>query len=370
MCGSTVSKILRQREKYINPQPKEESTSPVKKSKAKLPNFEKTLTNWVKNQQRKGISITDEDLRKQAQVFSFSRSDQAVVSSSSWLDKFKRKNRLTHLADGEATREATLVDSSTTSLSQTPVEGSPSSSDGLVSPPASAIDDQGNYPGVKTEYSQELFDYEDSKDSYEHSPDLGQDLENLDQASQEGLLSTMSADMTRAQQECMAILESEDTPGAANRQRSSTFPHAPSFGLDSLPSSSGQKAPSLPVRSLSSDSTETGSTGIDPRQIMKRHKSVPDIQPRYSSMQPPPLPRSADTSLVSNPGSPVEDDNIRALHVIKSLLEQNPGVAEPDDYLAIGKLKLIRPNAPILPGGMHLIDTPRTSRKRTITDTI
>jgi len=90
-------------------------------------------------------------------------------------------------------------------------------------------------------------------------------------------------------------------------------------------------------------------------------------------MQPPPLPRSADTSLVSNPGSPVEDDNIRALHVIKSLLEQNPGVAEPDDYLAIGKLmskmKLIRPNAPVLPGGMHpidIMDSPRISKKRTI----
>jgi hypothetical protein len=357
----------------MNPQPKEESTSPVKKSKAKLPDFEKTLTNWVKNQQKKGISITDEDLRKQAQVFSFSRSDQAVVSSTSWLDKFKRKNRLTHLADGEAT----LVDSRTTSLSQTPVEGSPSSSDGLVSPPASAIDEPGNYPDVKTEHSQELFDYEDSKSSYEHSPDLGQGLEDLDHTSQEGLLSPMSADMTRGQQECMAILEPEDTPGANNRQRSQTFPHVPSFGLESRPSSSGQKAPSLPVRSLSSDSSETGSTGIDPRQMMKRHKSVPDIhypeQPRYSSMQPPPLPRSADTSLVSNPGSPVEDDNIRALHVIKSLLEQNPGVAEPDDYLAIGKLmskmKLIRPNAPVLPGGMHpidIMDSPRISKKRTI----
>jgi hypothetical protein len=241
----------------MNPQPKEDCTSPVKKSKAKLPDFEKTLTNWVKNQQKKGISITDEDLRKQAQVFSFSRSDLAVVSSTSWLEKFKRKNRLTHLADGEAT----LVDSSTTSLSQTPVEGSPSSSDGLVSPPASAIGATG-YPDVKPEPLQEPF---------------------------------------------------------------------------------------------KNDSIDTGSTGIDPGRIMKQHKSVPDMRypekPRCSSM----------------------DDCIRALDDIKSFLEKNPGVAEPDDYLAIGKLmskvKYICRNAPILLGGIQPIDmdSPRTS-KRTFVD--
>jgi len=92
-------------------------------------------------------------------------------------------------------------------------------------------------------------------------------------------------------------------------------------------------------------------------------------------MQPPPLPRSsADASPVSHPASPVDDELIRALHEIKSLLEQNPSVAEPDDYLLIGKLmsklKLLRPvHVASLPGGMHPIDTidsPRISKKRTI----
>ena len=79
---STVSKILRQKDKYLNsPPPKEEVTSPGKKSKAKLPDFEKTLTNWVINQQKKGLPVTDQDLRKQAHVFSFSRSDQALLLS-------------------------------------------------------------------------------------------------------------------------------------------------------------------------------------------------------------------------------------------------------------------------------------------------
>lgn len=113
----------------MNPQPEQESASPVKTPKHKLRGFEKTLTKWVKKQQKKGISIADEDLRKQAQVLSTSPSDQAVASSTSWLDRFKRRNGLIpHQADGETT----LVDPRTTSLSQMPNEGLRYSSDGLV----------------------------------------------------------------------------------------------------------------------------------------------------------------------------------------------------------------------------------------------
>lgn len=92
-------------------------------------------------------------------------------------------------------------------------------------------------------------------------------------------------------------------------------------------------------------------------------------------MQPPPLPKSAEMSPISSPISPAEDDNIKALHTIKKLLEEHPGVADSDDYIAIGKLmeklKLLRSPTvtPQLPGGMHpvdILDSPRNSKKRTI----
>ncbi|KIW96432.1 uncharacterized protein Z519_03501 [Cladophialophora bantiana CBS 173.52] len=372
---STVSKILRQRDKYMNPQPKEESVSPSKKSKAKLPDFEKTLTNWVRNQQKKGLPISDEDLRKQAQVFSFSRSDQAVVSSADWLEKFKRKN---HLIAHKGDADSTLVDSSSTSLSQTPLDGSPASSNGLVSPPMSAIEEHAEEPMIKMESHTEFFDFGDGKPTFETQTELDRELTS------ESIMSPMSVEMVRNDQDGMAMLESaDDALGGSNRQRSQTYPHAPNLGNASRPSSSGQNRPALPVRSLTTTTVAAAATGeprptaIDPRQMMKRHKSVPDIhypeQVRFSSMQPPPLPRSADTSPISNPASPAEDDIIRALHATKALLEQNPTVAEPDDYLAIGKLiqkiKALRPTAPVLPGGMHpidIMDSPRISKKRTI----
>lgn len=371
-----MSKILRQRDKYMNPQPKEESVSPGKKSRAKLPDFEKTLTNWVRNQQKKRLPISDEDLRKQAQVFSFSRSDQAVLSSTSWLEKFKHKN---HLAPQKGDGDVTLVDSSTTSLAETPVNSSPASSNGVASPSMSIIDELAAATGGKAENPQDFFDFEGGKSPLDHSPESGRGLdEDLDQSAPHNLLSAISSELGRGSRDSVVMLEAaEDISGAYGRQRSQTYPHVLGLGGDSRPPSSGPNAPSLPVRSLTAMSPDTGLTSIDPRQMMKRHKSVPDIHyPEHSfssSMHPPPLPRSADTSPISNPASPAEDDNIRALHAIKELLQQHPGVAEPDDYLAIGKLmsklKLLRPPHPMLPGGMHpidIMDSPRISKKRTI----
>ena len=140
--------------------------------------------------------------------------------------------------------------------------------------------------------------------------------------------------------------------------------------------------PALPVRSMTTIH-ENRQNSIDPRQMMKRHKSVPDIHDteivRFSTMQPPPLPRSADISPVGMSTSPLpQDETLRALHQIKQLLEQRPDVAEPDDYVMIGKLmeklKLLKSRSPTgtpaLPGGLHHIDmasdSPRITKKRTM----
>jgi len=384
-----VSKILRQRDKYMNQAPKEETSSPSKKSKAKLPDFEKTLTNWVRNQQKKGLPVTDEELRKQAQVFSFSRSDQALLSSATWLEKFKQKNHLIPQANGLENGDATLVDSSATSLSETPMDDSPISSNGLVSPPISAMDELG--PGAMVMRDdedddgeggpeEEYFNFEE-KDAYSQAPAMDAVLgPDLDQSLSHAILSPMSPGAGRDEHLGHPVeggLEdvSADSASSSSRQRSQTF----HVGTSSRPPSAGRKTPAIPVRSMTSNAIEPRPTAIDPRQMMKRHKSVPDIHDtdpvRFSSMQPPPLPKSAETSPISNPGHLAEDDNIRALHAIKKLLQQHPNVAEPDDYLAIGKLmsklKLLRSpsTTPTLPGGMHPVDileSPRISKKRTI----
>lgn len=358
-----MSKILRQKEKYMKQQPKEEVTSPGRKTKVKLPDVEKTLANWARNQQKKGAVVTNEELRKQVLMFSAGRSDHQTLSSTSWLENFKQK----YLSgpDARSNRDLDTADSSTTQ-SET-FDNSPSSSDGLMSPPMSAIED------TKGERSDDMFDF--GPRDYESSGPFHLVSGSLSSTS-DAVLSPLSPSLGRNH-----ILNSlhlaEDTPTELTfpRQRSQTLPQvAPS----SRPVSSGNNAPVILTRS--NTIVEAKPLAVDPRQTMKRHKSVPDIHDaesiRFSSMQPPPIPRSADISPVSHPGSPVmQDETIRALHTIKKLLEQRPDVAEPDDYVMIGKLmeklKLLRSptNTPILPGGMHamdIMDSPRISKKRTM----
>lgn len=356
----------------MKPQAKEEVVSPGKKPKVKLPDVEKTLSVWARNQQKKGLPVTTEELRKQVLMFTSGRSDQQNYTSTAWLEKFQKRYLTGNSRSGS--REDTTETG--TSLSET-LEHSPSSSDGLVSPPMSAIEDNQNSSRVRGR-SDDLFDFESHE--YEQSPSLTYGFASDAGYSSEALLSPISPEVKH---EYVSSQYTEDPSAEMSfpRQRSMTLPQlaAAPTNRQSLPD---RPIPPLPVRSTTSVN-EQRHTSVDPRQMMKRHKSVPDIHDaevvRYSTMQPPPLPRSADISPISMPTSPSQqDETIRALHNIKKLLEQRPDVAEPDDYVMIGKLmeklKLLRNSSnttSMLPGGMHPIDiadSPRLSKKRTMVE--
>lgn len=351
----------------MKPQPKEDAvTSPnSKKSKVKLPDFEKTLATWARNQQKKGSAITDEELRKQGFLFSTGRSDQQTLTSQSWLDKFRQKY---------------LEGNSSDSRNDTPVEHSPTSSNGLVSPPMSTVEESAPaFP--RSDQHDHTFDFT-GHDVFDASESLHHNIPVDMNPSQDSILSPVSPDLARTNGLALAISDDEHVGNMTMpaRQRSQTFPHLPDVTGLSMPTTLAQKHAPMPVRSITSAlDTSHREASIDPRQTMKRHKSVPDIHDaenvKYSTMQPPPLPRSAEISPISNPSSPSQDDHMRSLFMIKRLLETRPDVAEPDDYVMIGKLmeklKLLRSpsGTPILPAGMHAMDisgSPRISKKRTI----
>lgn len=346
--------------------PKEEATSPGKKTKAKQPDVEKTLINWSRNQQKRGLPITTEELRKQVLMFTSGRDDQASYTSTEWLENFQRKyiSGSSSSPSRETTAETGISHSET-------LDSSPISENGLVSPPMSAIEESS-----LRKSPEDAFDF---KIEYEQSPMLPHGFSSDDQAISDTLMSPLSPEMNR-DYVSIQYSDSVTSDSSYSRQRSMTLPHlAP--GASPRPQSSGRSIPPLPTRALTTIN-EHKAISIDPRQTMKRHKSVPDIHDaevvRYSTMQPPPIPRSADISPVSYAASPVyQDDTIRALHDIKKLLEQRPDVAEPDDYVMIGKLmeklKLLKTRSPTgtpsLSGRMHRFeaaDSPRISKKRTV----
>ncbi|RKF78678.1 hypothetical protein GcM1_209032 [Golovinomyces cichoracearum] len=92
---STVSKILRQRDKYLSSE--NCSISPIKRAKGKFPDIERALSNWIRNLQKKeDYQLTDAIIREKAESFAATvghkESFIMKINSTSWLEKFKQKN--------------------------------------------------------------------------------------------------------------------------------------------------------------------------------------------------------------------------------------------------------------------------------------
>ncbi|KAJ5551437.1 hypothetical protein N7461_006135 [Penicillium sp. DV-2018c] len=90
--NSTVSKVLCQKDKYLNPN--DGSRSPIKRAKGKVPDIEKALSNWAKTCQRKGYPLSDEIIREKALFFASTclcPEAKQKVQTTDWLEKFKRK---------------------------------------------------------------------------------------------------------------------------------------------------------------------------------------------------------------------------------------------------------------------------------------
>ncbi|KAK3612812.1 hypothetical protein LTR22_028449, partial [Elasticomyces elasticus] len=91
---STVSKVLRQKEKYLFQD--DGSRSPIKRAKGRTPDVEKALGIWARNQERKGLPLTDEVIREKGRAFASTSTTPEIQQSwsSSWIEKFKQKNNL------------------------------------------------------------------------------------------------------------------------------------------------------------------------------------------------------------------------------------------------------------------------------------
>lgn len=367
----------------MNPAPAEGSSSPPKKSKTKFPDIERALINWARNEERKGVAITDDKLKKQALFFSstFGNSDNHNnLTSDTWLVRFKQKNLLgTGKKSKNGSRdfsEISVVDSSTTSYADSHLDQSPvSSASGLVSPPLSLEED--DFHREVKNGNDDFFDFGDRHVGQAMS--LGE-VVSPDQESGGAILSPLSPETQRPGSVALTSPDPEENSSAYasaySRQRSQTFAHFQSEeATASRPNSSGRHTP-LPGRSMTT-SVAPQDLHVNPREMMKRSESVPNIRDAsaiyMSSMKPPPLPKSERNSPVS-PGSPTPEEARRALHTLKSFFKAQPtDMLDMDDWTSIGnmtrKLRLSHNIDENMPGGMvplDILDDPRPMKKRTI----
>ncbi|KAF2267818.1 CenpB-DNA-bind-domain-containing protein, partial [Lojkania enalia] len=345
---STVSKVLRQKEKYLYQD--DGSRSPIKRSKGKFPDIERALSNWARNHQRQGLPLTDAIIREKARFFATTvgnSESHLKANSTSWLEKFKQKNNLMGAKSRKnSIAEESEVNSNPPSNVHTPSGISPTSPSG-VSPSPVTISAKKSEENLKTE----------SPDSYNfsnHRPFHSQSNTSLSSVFTDTAPSSFSAgptsptspfftpDSTCGPNPFMGGQQGTGQPGSANfqRPRSQTFPML--IGVEqymSPPPSSEALTPRYAnVTSLDSPMTELrpSSAAIDDAMQASPTQVT-------TSMQPPPVPTLSSPAPISMENSssvpPSHEDARRALELVMSFFQQQPtGFVEPEEYVMIGKL--------------------------------
>ena len=380
---STVSKVLRQREKYLFPE--DRSLSPVKRTKGKFPDIERALSNWAKNYQKKGLPLTDALIKEQARFFATTvgnNESHVKTNSSSWLEKFKQKNGL-----GKLTRRASETnisdsgslnpDSAGPSATQTPNGISPTSANGLPSPSplsASKSDEDLKSDGMNGYFNQGNGGYRHSNS--QSTTSLSSVYTDTGPSSFSGGPTSPTTPFTFSPDNHSSWMLGQHSrlplPGNNfQRPRSQTFP---TLGIDPTFISAHSQDPLTPKYSMPATAP---SSALDspihelPNNPYSLDQTISPHPLHHSSSNGSMAPPSSNTPVTSlhsppassAPGSPTQDDARRALDTLLNFFQQSqPGIVDQNDYLTILKLtdKLHlqqsggSANKP-LPGGLHRI---------------
>lgn len=149
---STVSKVLRQKDQYLK-RDQESDSAAAKRVKGKHPDFDRTLSNYVRRQQQRGFDIKDEEIMEQARLFAHgSGNSESLMNSltSSWLQKFKQRHgigpaKLMRRASDTNIPDSARISTVRPKLKKKPSSGviSPASPTGQMSPRSDSRSDDG-----------------------------------------------------------------------------------------------------------------------------------------------------------------------------------------------------------------------------------
>ncbi|MCJ1256396.1 hypothetical protein MMC24_004217 [Lignoscripta atroalba] len=395
---STVSKVLRQKDKYLFPD--DGSRSPIKRSKGKFPDIERALSNWARNHQRQGLPLSDSIIRDKARFFANtvgSSESHVKVNSSSWLEKFKQKNHLL----GAKPRKASDANDSDCGLnldsksgSHTPNGISPVSPSGLASP--SPISPSRSHDNLKTESPDSYIDF---SVGYRHAHSQSATSlascfsDNTAPSSFSGGPQSPTSPFFSPDVSCGAspFLGSQHprlmTLASANtaRPRSQTFPM---LGVESTyvtPPASSSSGEAFTPKYLQQQSMATPALETPIEELPEQPLALPPASMHHhqhssaantpilnqlsspASMAPPPQPPSINTSsptltstltsltsalspntsssTISSPTSasistsqPSQDEARRALQLVMQFFQQQPSGVDPQEYFTMGKL--------------------------------
>jgi hypothetical protein len=371
---STVSKVLRQKEKYLYQD--DGSRSPIKRSKGKFPDIERALANWARNHQRQGLPLSDSIIRDKARFFASTvgnSESHLKANSTSWLEKFKQKNHLM----GARSRKGSIAEesegtSNPPSNVQTPGAASPTSPGG-VSPSSTTVATKKSTENLKSE-SPDTYDFSNQRRPFHSQSSTSLSSVFTDTAPTSSFSAgptsptSLSSPFFTPDSACgpspfMGRQAAQGQPGSNNfqRPRSQTFPML--VGVEQYMSPPGS-SDALTPKFISSGALDSPMAEL-PGSLaaIDEAMSVSPTQVTHS-MQPPPLPSSHSddkgSSTDVSPITPSQEEAARALELVMNFFQsQHAGfVVEPQEYVTIGKLmeKLrIKRRSESVPSGMRRI---------------
>lgn len=371
-----MSKVLRQKEKYLFPE--DRSSSPIKRTKPKFPDIERALLSWARKAQQSGHDLSDGEILEKARHFSHgvggNSGDHVKALSSSWLEKFKQKNGI---GAGRLMRRAS--ETNIPDRAQL-TGGSPSMP---VSQPTSATSPTGQPSPLSGSRSDEdtpegLLEYRPYKHSNSQSTtSLSSAFTDTAASSFSGSALSPTGPFTFSPDPNHGSFLSSDPArnlagGAASnfqRPRSQTFPTLDIEYLNQPTTTEPltpkfQPSSTAPSSALDSPMHEMNpppfalDTNITSPPTLRRSSSNSSMAGRSTTT---PIPNSAmsSTSMGSSPISPTQEDARRAADTLLSFIQSvGSGMVDQSEYLTVlrltEKLKLHQHQAGKATGASHM----------------
>lgn len=350
---STVSKVLRNREKYLFPE--DRSSSPIKRTKAKGVDIEKALTNYIRNAQKSGAVVTDADIKEKVRLFSATMGNSAdgllKASSSSWLEKFKQKNGIGQGRLMRRASETNIPDSIQGSPSLTPSQPSSAISPASPSGHRSQSPLSANRSEVDKEGLSHFMDFTADHSGYKHSnsqstTSLSSAFTDAGPPSFPGSALSPTTPFTFSPDanvgEFLANgpgkqLGPTDASSNFHRPRSQTFP---TLDLECMNQSQSSE-PLTPKYHVSatapSSALESPAHEISASHFGLDH-AITSPRLRHSSSNSSMAARSAASAVNSSPSSPTQEDARRAADTLLSFIQHASGFVDQSEYLAVVSL--------------------------------
>jgi hypothetical protein len=363
--------VLRNKEKYLFPE--DRSSSPIKRSKGKLPDIERALSSWARRAQLSGVDLSDSEIWEKARHFAHgiggSNSDNhAKTLTSSWLEKFKQKNgigpgRLTRRASETNIPDSAKLSSASPSLvpSQPSSGISPASPTGQPSPLSTARSEE----DTKDSMVAGFLDFGADGSTYKHAnsqsttslssafTDAGNSSFSAGALSPTGTPFTFSPDPNVGG--FLAADQSRQMGGPGGpgfqRPRSQTFP---TLDLEYMNQAAAtepltpkyQPASTAPSSALDSPMHEMNAppfgldTTISSPPTLRHSSSNSSMAARSAATPATGSSAIASTPAGSSPTSPTQEDARRAADTLLSFIQSvgSAGLVDQNEYYAVVRL--------------------------------